>query len=110
MTYLPTVLTGLGLAANISAAQAAPPGVHYAWQALDINTAQCLRQAQQALESQGLEPIQNDAISLAGRSETVTAMFVCMENAAAVTTVMVVVASNDDAEALALREALKRAF
>ncbi|MBE9139491.1 hypothetical protein IQ254_20200 [Nodosilinea sp. LEGE 07088] len=111
MTYLlTTLLTGLGLAANLPAAQATPPGLHYAWQVLEIDTNQCLTLAQQALESQGLEPIQNDDISLAGRSETATAMFVCMENPAAVTTVMVVVASDDDAQALELREALKLAF
>ncbi len=111
MTYLrTTLLTGLGLVATISATQAAPPGMHYAWQVLGIDTTQCLSQARQALESQGLEPVQNDAISVAGRSETATAMFVCIENPPATTTVMVVVASDDDAQALALREALKQAF
>jgi hypothetical protein len=111
MTYLlTTLLTGLGLVANLPTAQAIPPGLHYAWQVLDIDTAQCLDLAQQALESQNLEPVQNDAISLAGRSATATAMFVCIENPAAVTTVVVVVASDDDAQALELREALKRAF
>ena len=110
MTYLLTaVLGGLGLTAN-AAAQATPPGMHYAWQVLDIDTAQCLTQARQALESQGLEPMQNDATSVAGRSETVTAMFVCIENPADITTVMVVVASDSDEQALALREALKLAF
>ena len=111
MTYLLTVmLTGLGLAATVPASQAAPPGMHYAWQVLGIDTAHCLSQARQALESQGLEPVQNDAISMAGRSETVTAMFVCIENQPANTTVMVVVASDNDEQALALREALKQAF
>lgn len=111
MTYLLTaLLTGLGLVANLPNAQAAPPGLHYAWQVLGINTLQCLSQAQQALESQGLDPVQNDATSIAGRSETATAMFVCIENPATITTVMVVVASDDDGEALALREALKLAF
>ena len=111
MTYLLTaLLTGLGLAATVSPTQAAPPGVHYAWQVLGIDTVQCLSQARQALESQGLEPMQNDAISVAGRSETVTAMFMCIENQPATTTVMVVVASDNDEQALALREALKQAF
>lgn len=111
MTYLLTaLLTGLGLVATTAASQAVPPGMHYAWQVLGIDTAQCLSQARQALESQGLEPVQNDATSIAGRSETVTAMFVCLENQPATTTVMVVVASDDDAQALALREALKQAF
>ncbi|MGG6239868.1 hypothetical protein ACQ4N7_14680 [Nodosilinea sp. AN01ver1] len=111
MTYLLTaLLTGLGLAANMPATQAAPPGMHYAWQVLGIDTAQCLSQASQALESQGLEPMQNDATSVAGRSDTVTAMFVCIESQPAITTVMVVVASDSDEQALALREALKQAF
>ncbi|MBE9110884.1 hypothetical protein IQ273_15835 [Nodosilinea sp. LEGE 07298] len=111
MTYLLTaLLTGLGLAANMPATQSAPPGMHYAWQVLGIDTTQCLSQASQALESQGLEPMQNDATSLAGRSDTVTAMFVCIESQPAITTVMVVVASDSDEQALALREALKQAF
>jgi hypothetical protein len=37
-------------------------------------------------------------------------MFVCIENPAEVTTVMVVVASDNDEAALALQEALKLAF
>ncbi|PSN10671.1 hypothetical protein C7293_27225 [filamentous cyanobacterium CCT1] len=111
MTYLLTALLGgLGLATTVPAAQSAPPGMHYAWQVLGIDTAQCLSQASQALASQGLEPIQNDATSIAGRSETVTAMFVCVESQPAITTVMVVVASDNDDQALALREALKQAF
>ncbi|MGB3200477.1 MAG: hypothetical protein WBA99_06225 [Nodosilinea sp.] len=110
-TYWPMALmTGLGLVAPLPAAQASPPGMYYAWQVLGIDTDQCLGQARQALASQGIEPVQNDATSVAGRSETVTAMFVCIENPTDVTTVMVVVAGDDDDQALALREALKRAF
>ena len=109
-SLLTALLTGLGLVTLIPATQAAPPGMYYAWQVLGIDTAQCLSQARRALESQGLEPVQNDATSVAGRSETVTAMFVCLENPAAITTVMVVVASDNDEQALALHEALKQAF
>ena len=112
--WLAALLTGWSLAAPSSTpgpiAQAGPPGMHYAWQVLPITTDQCLSQARQALASQGLEPVQNDATSIAGRSEVVTAMVVCIENPATVTTVMLVVASDDDSEALALREALKLAF
>jgi hypothetical protein len=106
------LIAGLGWAAIGAAAQgsAAPPGVHYAWQTLTIDTAQCLELAQQALASQGLDPVQTDGTSVAGRSETVTAMFVCAENPAAVTTVMVVVASDDDSQALNLLNALKLTF
>jgi len=111
MTYWLTVLvSGLGLAATAPGVQASSPGMYYAWQVLAIDTAQCLDLAQQALLSQGLDPVQNDATSVAGRSEAVTAMFVCIENPAAVTTVMVVVASDNDEAALALQEALKLAF
>lgn len=108
--WLSLFLTGLGLAAATPALPTGPPGVYYAWQVLDMDTAQCLVQSRQALASQGLEPVQNDATSVAGRSEAVTALFVCLENPPAVTTVMVVVASDDDDQALALREALKLAF
>jgi hypothetical protein len=109
-TYWLTILvSGLGLAAT-PGAQAIPPGVHYAWQGLTIDTAQCLAQAEEALVSQGLDPVQNDATSMAGRSETVTAVLVCVENPVDVTTVMIIVASDDDDQALALREALKLAF
>jgi hypothetical protein len=54
--------------------------------------------------------VQTDGTSVAGRSETVTAVFVCAENPAAVTTVMVVVASDDDSQALNLLNALKLTF
>ena len=106
------LMAGLGWAAIGPAAQgaAAPPGVHYAWQTLTINTAQCLELARQALASQGLDPVQTDGTSVAGRSETVTAVFVCAENPTAVTTVMVVVASDDDRQAINLLDALKLAF
>jgi hypothetical protein len=108
--WLALFTAGLGLAATGPAALAEPPGVYYAWQVAPINTAQCLTLARQALASEGLEPMQNDATSIAGRSEAVTAMFVCAENPADVTTVMLVVASVDDAAALALRAALLLAF
>ncbi len=107
--WLTVLLSGVGLAAA-PAVQAIPPGVYYAWQVLAIDTAQCLDQTEQALVSQGLDPVQNDATSMAGRSEAVTAVLVCVENPADVTTAMIIVASDDDDQALALREALKLAF
>ncbi|MFQ4137480.1 hypothetical protein PGN35_014280 [Nodosilinea sp. PGN35] len=110
-TYWLTVLvSGLGLAAVTPGVQASPPGVYYAWQVLAMDTAQCLGQAQRALLSQGLAPEQNDATSMAGRSDDVTAVLVCVENPADITTVMIIVASEDDDRALALREALQLAF
>ena len=102
-------LVGLGSLAVAAAAQAEPPGVYYAWRAMDTNVSQCLNQAEQALESQDLTTVQTDDISIAGRSEDSTAVFVCLENTDA-TTVMVIVASTDDDQALALREALKAEF
>jgi Asp/Glu/hydantoin racemase len=76
----------------------------------DVN--QCLNQAESALESQNLTPVQTDAISIAGQSDEATAVFVCMESPSEspVTTVMVIVSSADDDQAIALREALKQAF
>ena len=108
-SWFTVLLSGLGLGLA-GAAQANPPGMHYAWQTVTIDTAQCLDMARQALLSEGLEPVQNDATSVAGRSPTVTALFVCAEDPVKTTTVMLVVASTDDTAALALREALKLAF
>jgi hypothetical protein len=78
--------------------------------ATDVN--QCLNQAENALESQNLTPVQTDAISMAGQSEDTTAVFVCMDSPGEVTatTVMVIVSSADNDQAIALREALKLAF
>ncbi|TVQ08877.1 MAG: hypothetical protein EA368_10675 [Leptolyngbya sp. DLM2.Bin27] len=108
--WLALLTAGLGLAMTGPAALADPPGVYYAWQVAPINTAHCLTLARQALAAEGLEPLQTDATSMAGRSEAVTAMFVCVENPTDVTTVMLVVASPDDEAALALRAALQLAF
>jgi len=92
-----------------TAAQAEPPGVYYSWRATNTDVAVCLDKAGEALESQNLAMVQADETSIAGRSEDSTAVFVCLENSDS-TTVMVIVASTDDEQALALREALKEAF
>lgn len=102
-------VASVGTLAIASPAQAEPPGVYYSWRALETPVAQCIDQAEQALASQDLEPVQSDDISVAGRSEDTTAVFVCLDNGT-FTTVMVIVASSDDEQAYDLREALKAAF
>jgi hypothetical protein len=77
-----------------------------------MTVAQCIDQADNALASQDLNPLQTDEISIAGQSDEATAVFVCMESPdeSDYTTVMVIVASIDDDQAVTLREALKQAF
>ena len=110
--YLAASLTGGAILAAAGAAQAEPPGIYYSWRAMTTSVAQCLDQAENALESQDLAPVQTDAISIAGQSDEATAVFVCMESPSefTATTVMVIVASADNDQAMALREALKQAF
>ncbi|QQE63400.1 hypothetical protein GFS31_00650 [Leptolyngbya sp. BL0902] len=109
---LSACLTGGMMLASAAAAQADPPGIYYSWQAMTTDVNQCIGQAENALESQDLNPVQTDAISIAGQSDDSTAVFVCIEapDGADYTTVMVIVASADNNQALALREALKQAF
>jgi hypothetical protein len=101
-------LAGLGLA-TATAAQAEPPGIYYSWRETEISVSQCIRRAEAALEGEGLENILADPTSIAGRSEDVTAVFICMEHSDS-TTVMVIVAGEDDAQAVRVREALKAMF
>lgn len=105
-------LTGGAMLTVATAAQADPPGIYYSWRAMTTDVNQCLSQAESALESQNLTPVQTDAISIAGQSDEATAVFVCMESPSefTATTVMVIVSSADDDQAIALREALKQAF
>lgn len=91
------------------AAQAEPPGVYYSWRESEISVSQCISRAQAALEGEGLENVLADATSVAGRSEAVTAVFVCLEHPDT-TTVMVIVAGEDDTQAVQVREALKAKF
>jgi hypothetical protein len=99
----------VGLTLGATAAQAEPPGVYYAWQTLTGDTAQCLNRANQALSRQNLTLFQTDPSSIAGQSDAVTAVFVCLQNPGN-TTVMMIVASEDEPQAMALREALKTSF
>lgn len=106
-------LAGLGLMAAATAAQAEPPGVYYSWRATDTDVAQCITQAEQALTAQNLTALQADATSIAGRSEDLTAVFICLDNSMAIsdsTTVMIIVAGGDDEQTVAMREALKTSF
>ena len=82
------------------------------WRATTTDVTQCIDRAGQALASQDLTPVQTDTVSIAGQSEATTAVFVCLETPgdSEATTVMVIVAGANDDQAVALREALKRAF
>ncbi len=101
-------LLGWGLTTGV-AAQAEPPGVYYSWRESEISVSQCTNRAQAALESEGLENILADDTSVAGRSDDLTAVFVCLEHPDS-TTVMVIVSGDDDAQAVRVREALKAKF
>jgi hypothetical protein len=103
-----SAVTGLGLA-MATPALAEPPGVYYSWRETQISVPDCLRRAQAAMTAEGLENILADSTSIAGQSEDVTAVFLCLDHADA-TTVMVVVASEDDAQAVTVRESLKAGF
>jgi len=101
-------LAGLSLT-TATAALADPPGVYYSWRETEISLADCLRRSEAALITEGMENILADSTSVAGRSEDVTAVFVCLDHADS-TTVMVVVAGADDAQVVEVREALKAIF
>ena len=110
MTYLLTLLlSGFSLLAAAPGMQASPPSLHYVWRSLAGSPPQCLAQAEQALLAQAIDPIQTDDVSIGGRSGTVSTLLVCQEDADS-TTVMIIVASTDDDQALALRDALKQEF
>ncbi|NJL44733.1 MAG: hypothetical protein HC922_01270 [Leptolyngbyaceae cyanobacterium SM2_3_12] len=106
-------LASLGLMATATAVRAEPPGVFYSWRATNTDVPQCITQAEEALMAQNLTAIQADATSVAGRSEDITAVFICLDNAVstpASTTVMIIVAGTDDEQTVAMREALKTSF
>jgi hypothetical protein len=112
--WLSLLLSGLGLAIA-PAVQAEPPALHYAWQVAGLTRSQCLTQAQRALAAQGMVALQSDGISIAGQTDSVTAMFLCLDHpqttpANAISTVVMVVAGSDEAQTEALREALQQAF
>lgn len=88
------------------------PGVYYSWRALDTTTEQCLERSQQALTAEQIGEIQQVDNSVAGRTTDTTVVFVCLPNAENIesTTVMVIVAGQDDQTALDLRSALQAAF
>ena len=100
--------TGLSLAAA-TAAQAEAPGVYYSWRETEISVPECVRRAGTALETEGLDNILADSTSIAGRSEAVTAVFVCLEHSES-TTVMVIVSGEDHTQAVTVRESLKARF
>ena len=101
-------VTGLSVATPM-VALAEPPGVFYSWRESEISVADCVRRGETALASEGLENISGDTTSVAGRSEDVTAVFICLDHADS-TTVMIVVAGEDDTQAVRVRESLKARF
>ncbi|HIK44130.1 MAG TPA: hypothetical protein IGR64_04495 [Leptolyngbyaceae cyanobacterium M65_K2018_010] len=100
---------GLGSLAIATGAAAEPPAVYYSWRAMETSVTQCVNQARQALATEALIPVQADENSVAGQSDDATAVFICLESPGA-STVLVIVSSQDETNALALREALKAAF
>lgn len=99
-----------GLAMGSVPAIADPPAVYYAWRSLTITPTACVTEARRALEQQALQSIQVSGNSVSGRSAATTAVLMCLEQDFDTMTVMVVVSSQDDAAAVALREALKDQF
>jgi hypothetical protein len=97
------------LAAAAPAALAEPPGVYYSWRETEISVSQCISRAEAALEGEGLENILADDTSIAGQSEDITAVFICLESSPS-TTVMIIVAGEDDTQVVDMREALKASF
>lgn len=102
---------GTGIAALIltSPAQAEAPGVYYAWRDVEGDQAECIARSEQAMISQALLDISMQDNTVAGRTNDSTAVFICL-NQGATTTIMVIVASDNEDAALTLREALKQAF
>lgn len=102
---------GLGISVWLGAAAACAeaPGIYYSWRELDTGLSQCLGRAESAINTQGLENVQIDENTVAGRSEEATALFICVPSGEG-TLVMVVVSSVNDEAAVALREALKANF
>ncbi|MEM8545322.1 MAG: hypothetical protein AAGF66_15190 [Cyanobacteria bacterium P01_H01_bin.119] len=108
-TVFAPMTLGLGLVALAAPAQAEAPGLFYSWRSLDTSVTQCVTQAETAMVTVALDNINVEPTSVAGRTEDSTALFVCLDNGAD-TTVMVIVSGDDEEEAIEIREALKRAF
>lgn len=89
-----------------------PPGVYYSWRDLTAPLDQCLARSQQALSAINVGETQQVDNSIAGRTADSTVIFVCIPNQAnpEITTVMVIIAGQDDQAALDLRSALQAAF
>ncbi len=102
-----SLLALLGIAAPV---QAEAPRLYYAWRSIHQDLTTCLDRSTAALASQQLSNIQVEGNSVSGTTEAATAIFVCLTEAPTDTTVMIMVASQDDAVALQLRETLKHRF
>ena len=102
----------LGAIALATPVQAQAPGIYYSWRSLTTDLTQCLVRSEAALAETELAGIVVDGNSVSGRTETATALFICLENVEAVeeVTVMLIVSSDDEDAAIVLREALKENF
>jgi hypothetical protein len=100
---------GASLALSSLPARAEAPGLYYAWRSLDGDITVCLDRATGALNREAVTNIQVEGNSVAGTTADASAVFVCLDGNPS-TTVMIMVASNNDAIAFELREALKVAF
>lgn len=113
--WLLAVSLAIGLPATaqpVPPAASQPPGVYYSWRDLTTSSDQCLARSQQALDAINIGETQQVDNSIAGRTADSTIIFVCLPNQASLemTTVMVIIASQDDQAALDLRSALQAAF
>lgn len=105
----PVIAVGASLALSALPARAQAPGLYYAWRSLEGDVATCIDRSTTALNTQELSDIQVEGNSVAGTTENAAAVFVCLDSTDAVT-VMIMVSSTDDEAAFQLREALKESF
>lgn len=107
-----TATVGFGTLAEAQVETSSQPGVYYSWRALQTTVEQCLQRSQQALSSENVGEIQQIDNSVAGRTDSSTVVFVCLpqQTQSQTTTVMMIVAGQDDQAAIELRAALQAAF
>ncbi|MEO1404356.1 MAG: hypothetical protein AAFV72_24320 [Cyanobacteria bacterium J06635_1] len=96
-------------------ARAEVPDIYPTWRVLGIDTEQCLARANTALIALDIEMTEITSTSISGHNQAARAMFICVADDPTVTdeattTVMLVVAGEDETSAIALRDALKEVF
>lgn len=118
MRSIPLFAVGLSLALSQVVSQVAGaevPDIYPTWRVLGINAEQCLARADTAFEALDIEQTEMTSTSISGRYQAATAMFICVADEGGgadqvTTTVMLVVAGEDETDAIALRDALKEVF